>query len=157
MEEDEDRVSITCNGETHQFVIEDIDPNFLQTTFNLLESPTTLFSVSSNLAIPIAKKTKRLKSGGSYYIKVSRNISGTVDDSYDATDLLDQHDDLDVILNCLILSTAIYFPYDEGGILNGGECGGYLTEQLDNHNFEYFVRNRFGENPFLIAKVNCKI
>ena len=47
MEEDEDRVSITCNGETHQFVIEDIDPNFLQTTFNLPESPTTLFSVSS--------------------------------------------------------------------------------------------------------------
>ena len=91
------------------------------------------------------------------YIKANRNISGTVVDSYDATDLLDQHDDLDVILNCLILSTAIYFPYDEGGILNGGECGGYLTEQLDNHNFEYFVRNRFGENPFLIAKVNCKI
>ena len=153
---EENIVFVTCSGNTHQFFIEDIEPEFLQATFELLEAPTTLFSVASNLAIPIAKKTERLKSGDSYYIKFKKkHVELEECDSYTkyTQRIKYPEDEKEVILNSLVASTAIYYNVDESEMQNGGECGKYLLEQLNNHNFEYIVRNKFGSSSFLIAKV----
>ena len=152
-------VSITCNDETHKFAIEDIDPDILQQTFNLLEPPSIIFQTSSNLAIPIPKRVGRLQHGESYYIKAKpRNISTFTDES-DAFNRNpgnafhgDTHEE-QIILNSLIASAAIYHSSDETEEESGGKCGAYLTEQIDNHNFEYIVRSKFGENHYLIVKV----
>ena len=159
MSEEEDIVFVTCNGVTHRFVIEDMEPDFLQATFELLEAPTTLFSVSSNLAIPLAKKTKRLTPGGSYYIKYKTKFDNFVET--DSSDSISRerksnnypHNDTELILNSFIASTAIYHRFDGDELPDSGECEKYLIEQLNNHNFDYIVRNRFGANQFLIAKV----
>ena len=156
---EENIVFVTCNGNTHQFFIDDIDPEFLKATFELLEAPTTLFSVASNLAIPIAKKTERLKSGDSYYIKFKKKQVNVELDECDSYTKYTQRikypeDEKEVILNSLVASTAIYYNVDESDMQDGGECGKYLLEQLNNHNFEYIVRNKFGSNNFLIAKVS---
>ena len=153
---DENIVFVTCNGNTHQFLIEDIEPEVLQATFELLEAPSILFSEASNLAIPIAKKAERLKSGESYYIKFRKKHVEL--DECDSYTRYKQHikypeDEKEIILNSLVASTAIYYKIDESELQNGGECGKYLLEQLNNHNFEYIVRNKFGSNSFLIAKV----
>ena len=63
-------------------------------------------------------------------------------------------DETDVILNSLVASTAVYYNVDESEVQDGGECEKYLLEQLNNHNFEYIVRNKYGSNNFLIAKVS---
>ena len=159
VDEEEDSVFVTCNGETHKFVVEDLEPDFLKATFGLSEAPTTLFSLSSNLAIPIAKKARRLKRGESYYIKgkaKSFNVGFEECDSLatnkEGAGFLGDCNE-GILLNALIASTAIYYPTDDKCHGEGGECEKYLTEQLDNHNLEYIVRNRFGANHYLLAKV----
>ena len=85
-EDDEACVFVACNKDRHKFVINDIGPEFLQEVFDLSEAPTILFSCNSNMAIPIAKKAKRLKPGESYYIKAKSKVdkpSLDVLDSYD--------------------------------------------------------------------------
>ena len=66
---EESSIFVTFKDETHQFFIEDIDPDILQETFELDEKPTSIFSVNSNLVIPLSKKKERLKAGETYYIK----------------------------------------------------------------------------------------
>ena len=155
---EESIVFVTYNGNTHQFFIDDIEPEFLQATFELLEAPTTLFSVASNLAIPIAKKRERLKSGDSYYIKFKKKQVNVRLDEFDSytkytNRIKYPENETDIILNSLVASTAVYYNIDESEVQDGGECGKYLQEQLNNHNFEYIVRNKYGSNNFLIAKV----
>ena len=72
---EENSIFVTYKDETHQFFIEDIDPDFLQETFDLDEKPTSIFAVNSNLVIPLSKKNERLKAGESYYIKQKSRTS----------------------------------------------------------------------------------
>lgn len=154
---DEKSIFVTYKGDNHQFFIEDIEPDFLQETFDLDEKPTSIFAVNSNLVIPLSKKHERLKPGESYYIK-QKNKSARLENEDRNTntrygEVIRGQDENEVIgLNALIASTAIYYPVNESNLPTGGNCSQYLHEQLTNHNFEYIVPNRFGENHFLIAK-----
>ena len=153
-----DVIFVTCNESTHRFFIEDVEPEFLQATFELMQPPMTLFSVTSNLAIPVAKKAERLKPGESYYIKSKTKRVDAQLDEYNTyskyKDSIKHPDGKDeLVLNSLIASTAVYYNVDESEMRDGGSCGKYLEEQLNNHNFEYIVRNKFGSTNFLIAKV----
>ena len=155
---DENSVFVTYKDDTHQFFIEDIDPDFLQETFDLEERPTSIFAVKTNLVIPLSKKTERLKPGESYYIKqkikVSRPLNEEQNENTRLHDSIDGREETaDVALNALIASKAIYYPINEDNLPTGGSCSQYLHEQLTNHNFDFVVPNRFGDNHFLIAKV----
>ena len=156
---EENSIFITYKEETHQFFIEDIDPEFLQETFDLDEKPTSIFAVNSNLVIPLSKKKERLKPGESYYIKQKSKTSVPKNEERSTTaryrDNVDgQEENEELALNALIASAAIYYPINEDNLPIGGNCSQYLHEQLTNHNFDFVVPNRFGDNHFMIAKVN---
>ena len=118
---EEKSIFVTYKDETHQFFIDDIDPEFLQETFDLDEKPTSIFAVNSNLVIPLSKKRERLKPGESYYIKQKTKAPCSKDEKRNTSyrDSIDgQEENEELALNALIASAAIYYPINEDNLPN---------------------------------------
>ena len=146
------KVKIVHRGLFYQVEVKDISPEILQECFDLSELPRYLLDGQTNEIIHSKNWNSKLRANHVYHIKEDSYNHGAFKkiNQQHARKKIYFEDIHSIVLHSLIASTAVYkLEHKEN---DKKLVRTYLYQQFENHDFEYIIPSKHGENFFLIAK-----